>query len=66
MAKDAGQRHVDHSVALAENTQGKVQTWVSSQWHSTASFTKDPIWAQISAHIRDQAVNMQSAEWQWV
>ncbi|MVA22494.1 hypothetical protein GOZ94_26605 [Agrobacterium vitis] len=31
-----------------------------------ASFTKDPIWAQMSAHIRDQAVNLQSAEWQWV
>jgi hypothetical protein len=31
-----------------------------------ASFTKDPIWAQISAHIRDQAINTRSSEWQWV
>lgn len=31
-----------------------------------ASFTKDPIWAKMSAHIRDQAINKNSAEWQWV
>jgi hypothetical protein len=31
-----------------------------------SSFTKDSIWAQISAHIRDQAISTQSSEWQWV
>jgi hypothetical protein len=30
-----------------------------------ASFTSDPIWAELSAHIRAEAIHPASAEWQW-
>jgi hypothetical protein len=30
-----------------------------------ASFTGDPIWAELSAHIRAEAIHPASAEWQW-
>lgn len=30
-----------------------------------ASFTSDPIWAELSAHIRNRAVQPASGEWQW-
>jgi hypothetical protein len=29
------------------------------------SFTSDPIWAELSAHIESQAIHAASAEWQW-
>ncbi|MGO6747602.1 hypothetical protein ACCS93_34980 [Rhizobium ruizarguesonis] len=29
------------------------------------SFTSDPIWSELSAHIRTQAIHAASAEWQW-
>jgi hypothetical protein len=29
------------------------------------SFTSDPIWAELSAHIGSQAIHRASAEWQW-
>ncbi|NTH22847.1 hypothetical protein G6L73_30755 [Agrobacterium rhizogenes] len=29
------------------------------------SFTSDPIWAELSAHIRAEAIHPASAEWQW-
>lgn len=33
LGRHAGrQRHVDHSTDLAQNTRGKAQTWVNSQW----------------------------------
>lgn len=30
-----------------------------------ASFTRDPIWAELSAHIGAKAIQPDSAEWQW-
>ncbi|NTH16692.1 hypothetical protein G6L99_31765 [Agrobacterium rhizogenes] len=30
-----------------------------------ASFTSDPIWAELSAHIRAEAIHPASAEWKW-
>ncbi|MQB45975.1 hypothetical protein [Rhizobium sp. ICMP 5592] len=30
-----------------------------------ASFTSDPIWAQLSARIRAEAIHLASAEWKW-
>ncbi|MBO9136739.1 hypothetical protein J5289_27555 (plasmid) [Rhizobium sp. B230/85] len=30
-----------------------------------ASFTGDPIWSKLSAHIRTQAIHAASAEWRW-
>jgi hypothetical protein len=30
-----------------------------------ASFTSDPIWAELSAHIRAEAIHPDSEEWQW-
>jgi hypothetical protein len=30
-----------------------------------ASFTADPIWRQLSAHIKDQTIHRGSAEWHW-
>lgn len=30
-----------------------------------ASFTSDPIWAELSAHIMAEAIHAASAEWQW-
>jgi hypothetical protein len=30
-----------------------------------ASFTSDPIWAELSAHIADGTIDAQSPEWRW-